>query len=246
MYNELGCKYYNNKSYDKAKDYFYQAYNNTSDPIEEAIYKNNEGDALYCLKRYDDALSCYKVALDNQPNIDEYKENAASTYNALGNQYHNNKSYRTAIEYYDKANEIKPDSLYKENKADSYDSLGWECYNKQTKNGYTDAKYYFQKAYDISSDSSKYGKYRQNRDNAQAQLDKCIIFMVKIEYDNPILNYPEIIKTLTSNLSMNFFEVIDKVSTFDKDLVREVCLSGNVNLLQECFEINDEERTIQY
>ncbi|WPX99760.1 Putative GTP-binding and tetratricopeptide repeat-containing protein (plasmid) [Candidatus Megaera polyxenophila] len=237
MYNEFGCKYYNNKSYSKAKDYFYQAYLKTSDPIKEAIYKDNQGDALYCLAQYEDALSSYKMALDKQPNNETYKENTAKTYNALGNQYHNNKSYHTAIEYYDKANEIKPDSLYKENKANSYDSLGCQYYNKHTKDGYTDAKYYFQKAYDISSDSSKYGKYRQNRDDAQSQLDKCIIFMVKIEYDNPILNYPEIIKTLTNNLSMNYFEVIDKVSTFDRDFVREVCLSGNVELLQECFEL---------
>ena len=64
-----------------------------------------------------------------------------------------------------------------------------------------------------------------------------IFSVTDIEYDNPILNYPEIIKTLINNLSMNYFEVIDKVSNFDRDFVREVCLSGNVELLQECFEL---------
>jgi hypothetical protein len=78
--------------------------------------------------------------------------------------------------------------------------------------------------------------------NLTQDLDKepsCMIFsLTNIEYDNPILNHPEIIKTLANNLSMSFSLVIDKVSDFDKDFVREVCLSGNVELLQECFELS--------
>jgi len=90
---------------------------------------------------------------------------------------------------------------------------------------------------DISNTLDSLTKAIANFEKKEGE-SSCMIFSVTdIEYDNPILNYPEIIKTLTNNLSMNYFEVVDKVSGFDKDFVREVCLSGNVELLQECFEL---------
>ncbi len=80
---------------------------------------------------------------------------------------------------------------------------------------------------------------KENRGCCKSLQETCIIFSIpEIKYDNPILNYPEVIRTLTKDLSLNFLEVVDKVGSFDRDFVREFCLSGNVELLQECFELN--------
>ncbi len=84
--------------------------------------------------------------------------------------------------------------------------------------------------------------------NNEPQLDvqpvlkksSCIILTInEIKYDNPILNYPEMLKTLTDNLasSLSFWKVVDRVNSFDREFVEEVCLSGNVKLLQECLEL---------
>jgi len=84
--------------------------------------------------------------------------------------------------------------------------------------------------------------------NSESQLDvqpalkksSCVILTInEIKYDNPILNYPEILKTLTDNLasSLSFWKVVDRVNSFDREFVEEVCLSGNVRLLQECLEL---------
>jgi len=62
----------------------------------------------------------------------------------------------------------------------------------------------------------------------------CVIFsLTRMEYNNPILNHPEILQSLTDGLSgsLSFWEVIDKVSSFDKEFVNEVCLSGNIELI---------------
>jgi hypothetical protein len=60
----------------------------------------------------------------------------------------------------------------------------------------------------------------------------CILGM---EYENEILNYPEVLKVLTDSLAINYSDVLDKVGGFDQEFVREACLSGNVELLEECF-----------
>ena len=73
------------------------------------------------------------------------------------------------------------------------------------------------------------------------KLKDCMIFSItEIKYDNPILNHPEMLKTLTNNLSrsLSFWEVVDRVNNFDKEFVEEVCLSGSVELLQECFGLS--------
>jgi len=60
----------------------------------------------------------------------------------------------------------------------------------------------------------------------------CILGM---EYENEILNYPEVLKVLTDSLAISYSDVLDKVGGFDQEFVREACLSGNVELLEECF-----------
>jgi hypothetical protein len=64
----------------------------------------------------------------------------------------------------------------------------------------------------------------------------CNIYaLTKIIYDNPILNYPNILKIVSKNLGINISEVIDITTTLDKEFLHEVCEIGNVDLLQECF-----------
>jgi len=189
-YNDSGCDYHNNKKdYEMAKYYFNKAYNATNNTTREAMYKDNEGLALYCLGKYRDAIACHEIAYNKNPES-KYKENQAKAWNELGKEYGNGKK-------------------------------DWQ-----------EAAKCFGKAYNLSSDKSKYDEYKKNKDHAES----CTIFSVTdINYDNTILNHPEMIKILSKNLSINFAEVIDRVNSFDKDFVLEVCLAGDIELLQAMF-----------
>jgi len=83
-------------------------------------------------------------------------------------------------------------------------------------------------------------KFRESEPQENANKNCCVVLSVfEIKYDNPILNFPEVFKALTKNLPMNSSEVINRVSRLDSDCVREICLSGNVELLQEWLELQD-------
>ena len=62
----------------------------------------------------------------------------------------------------------------------------------------------------------------------------CEIFSLnKIEYDNPILNHPTILKALTIALQVGTSEIIDRFSGFDKLFVEQACVAGNIEILYD-------------
>jgi hypothetical protein len=74
--------------------------------------------------------------------------------------------------------------------------------------------------------------YHKNRCDRTDDKDKnvtivetsshCAVFFIdEVEYDNPILNHPKILKAVMMNLHMSLSEVIHRFSGFDKEFVEQ-------------------------
>ncbi|CAI2361709.1 unnamed protein product [Moneuplotes crassus] len=99
LHNEKGIVLFREKKYDQAEQSFFTAYTLAEDKNSknfEAILMNF-GHCQRKLKRYDEAIMYYEKCL----HIDQ--ENA-DTFGAIGFTYHLKQDFRTAMNYYNKAN----------------------------------------------------------------------------------------------------------------------------------------------
>jgi tetratricopeptide (TPR) repeat protein len=150
---------YNEKRYQDAADYYQSAYVSTpsSDKDHEARYLNNKGNALYCLGKYQEAISEYETAYSKKSDS-AYKNNKALALNELGTQAYNEKRYQDAADYYQSAYVSTPSSdkdheaLYLNNKGNALYNLG----------KYQEAISEYEAAYSKKSDSA----YKNNKANA--------------------------------------------------------------------------------
>ena len=65
---------------------------------------------------------------------------------------------------------------------------------------------------------------------------KIVYIMNQMEYDNPLLNHPEILKELSMKFGITESEVINIFSSFDKAFVEESCIAGNVDILYDSLD----------
>lgn len=103
--NELGVLYYRKMDYERALKNFLKALemvgdNNINEVWEPTIF--NIGHCYRKLKKYDDAIEYYKLAIKVVPNN-------GSTYTALALTYHMNDNIEKAIQYYEQALYLCPD-----------------------------------------------------------------------------------------------------------------------------------------
>jgi tetratricopeptide (TPR) repeat protein len=225
------------------------------DEISLAKVHYDKGLELYKAKKNEEALQEFDKAIELDPSyVEAYIEAGNACYDIARsniNARHSSLYYSTnttgikfhqkAFGYYNKAIELDPSNAYAqyiqginlhnlgcaEIDENEYGTacgrLDYYQGEKIRDSGYrhkAQAVHYRKKAADLNPDRYPYN------DN-----DCCIILVCHdVEYDNPILNYPVILTSLSSQLNLTQSEVIDRISGYDREFVDQVCLSGNIEL----------------
>lgn len=149
--NSLGVRYYGQNQYEKSIEYYGKA--TVINPL--PLYFENIGLSFELLKNAEKAEKSYLKALE----LTEKKakqtppEEKARTYNCLGVFYDNQKDLPKAIDFYQKAMEIMPQTtIYQTNLAGAYENnQDWhsaiEIYQKQSKKEPKNDNYHNRLAY---------------------------------------------------------------------------------------------------
>lgn len=180
--NEIGNQHYHNCCYEKAIQYYHNAYLN----IPKDIYKNNEAEALnqqgvvlWNQGKYLDASKKFKAAYekagDNYKSKDTFKRNMhhsnSKSLNQEGNELYDKKDYAAAIKKYQQAQEECPEEskasldTYKNNEAKAINQQGFKLYHEGE---YYRALSYFDKAISLNNRQ----EYIDNRETVKSVLQE--------------------------------------------------------------------------